>query len=227
MGLKDLSYYFFNLEVMYKAFPALLSGLWVTIKVSGVLVTFGFMVGLFLAVIRTLDMGFLSKPINIVIQLYADLLRASPYLVLVTLVYYGSPYLGINLNPFWATVITFGTCLSAFAEEIFRASIEAISKGQVEAARSLGLTHLQTMRYIILPWGLLVAIPPLTNRTTAIVKAVSMASAIMLPELLKEARHLQAIFANPTPLIQAAILYVLFFYPLIRLSARLEKRRTS
>ena len=224
MGLSAIGEYFFNLPLMKQGLPVLASGLWVTVKVSFTIMAFGFSVGLFLALIRALDIKYIGKAINFLIKLYADVFRASPYLVLVTVVFYGAPFLGVRLSPFWATVITFGACLSAFAEEIFRAGIEAIDKGQIEASRALGLSNFQTLWYVVLPWALMVSVPPLTNRTIAITKAISLASAITLPELLKQARHLQAIYANPTPIVEAAIIYVLLFFPLVRFSLYLERK---
>jgi len=222
--MEAMGEYFFNLRVMQKALPALLSGLGVTVKVSVLIILIGFVVGLLLAIVGTLRVRYLSQLLNVLIRFYVDILRSCPYLVLVILVYYGTGFMGINLSSFWATVLTFGACLSAFAEESFRAGIEAINRGQVEAARALGLTHLQVMRYVILPWALVVTIPTLTNRGIAITKAVSMASAIALPDLLKQARSMQAVYANPTPLIEAAVIYVLLFFPLVQVAMYLERR---
>jgi His/Glu/Gln/Arg/opine family amino acid ABC transporter permease subunit len=224
MDIGGIYFYFFNVDIMLKVFPALLSGLWVTIKVSMTIIAIGFSLGLILAVIRSLEIKYIGKPINAFIRVYVDLLRASPYLVLVSLVYFALPFIGIQLSTFWATVVSFGACLSAFAEEIFRAGIEAVGRDQKEAAKSLGLTFLQTMRYVILPQAIRISIPTLTNRTVAITKAISMASAIALPDLLKQARSAQALVANPTPLVQAAIMYVILFYPFVRLTLHLEKR---
>jgi polar amino acid transport system permease protein len=227
VDLELLVEYFFNVDIMQKALPSLLSGLWVTIKVSVTIIVLGFIVGLILAVIRTTHFRYLSRPLNIIIRLYVNFLRASPSLVLVTLVYYGLAFLGIDISAFWATVITFGACLSAYAEEILRAGIEAIDRGQVEAARAIGLSHLKSMRYVIMPWVFRATIPTLTNTSIAITKDISMASAIALPELLKQARHMQALLANPTPLIEAAIIYVLLFLPFVRLVSILERKRHS
>jgi polar amino acid transport system permease protein len=80
------------------------------------------------------------------------------------------------------------------------------------------------MRYIILPQGVKIAIPTLTNRTVAITKAISMASAIALPDLLKQARSIQALVANPTPLVEAAIIYIALFYPLVKFTLYLERK---
>lgn len=224
MDIGGIYFYFFNVEIMLKVFPALLSGLLVTIKVSMTIIAIGFPLGLILAVIRSMGIKYIGKPINLFIKAYVDLLRASPYLVLVSFVYFALPFIGIQLSTFWATVVSFGACLSAFAEEIFRAGIEAVGKDQKEAAKSLGLTFLQTMRYVVLPQAIRLSIPTLTNRTVAMAKAISMASAIALPDLLKQARSAQALVANPTPLVQAAIMYVILFYPFVRLTLHLEKK---
>ena len=224
MDFSGLGRYFFNPVVMKKALPLLASGVWVTVKVAFLVIVIGFFVGLILAVIRSAKIRYIGKPINFLIRIYVDLLRASPYLVLLALVYFALPFAGINLSTFWATILTFGACLSAFAEEIFRAGIEAVDRGQREAARSLGLSFLQTMRSVVLPEAIHISVPTLTNRSVAIAKAISMASAIALPELLKQARWAQGIFANPSPLIEAAIIYIILFLPLIRLTALLEKK---
>jgi polar amino acid transport system permease protein len=224
MDIGGIYFYFFNVQIMLKVFPTLLSGLWVTIKVSMSIIGIGFPLGLILAVIRSMDLRYIGRPINLLIRVYVDLLRASPYLVLVSLVYFALPFVGIQLSTFWATVLSFGACLSAFAEEIFRAGIDAVGKDQKEASRSLGLTYLQTMLYVVLPQAIRLSVPTLTNRTVAITKAISMASAIALPDLLKQARSAQALVANPTPLVQAAIMYVILFYPFVRLTLHLEKR---
>lgn len=224
MDLAGIYQYFFNVQIMAKALPALLSGLLVTIKVSGAVIGLGFSFGLLLAVVRTSPVRYIGRIINLLIKIYVDVLRACPYVVLVTLIYFALPFIGIQLNTFWATVVCFSACLSAFAEEIFRAGILAISKGQVEAARSLGLSHIQTMVNVVLPQGVLLSIPTLTNRTVAIAKAISMASAIALPDLLKQARSAQALLANPTPLVEAALIYIALFYPLVKFTLYLEKR---
>lgn len=224
MDIAGIYFYFFNLEIMWEVFPQLLSGVLVTIQVSLSIIAIGFPLGLVLAVIRSMKLQYIGRPIELFIKIYVDVLRASPYLVLVSLVYFALPFVGIQLTTFWATVLSFGACLSAFAEEIFRAGIEAVGRDQKEAAKSLGLSFLQTMLYVILPQAIRLSIPTLTNRTVAITKAISMASAIALPDLLKQARSAQALVANPTPLVQAAIMYVIIFYPFVRLTLHLEKR---
>lgn len=224
MDILGIGHYFFNIDIIRKSFALLMEGLLVTLQVAGLVILIGFTIGLVLALLTTINMKYVGRTLRVFIRIYVDLLRASPYLVLLSLVYFGLPFAGINLSTFWATVITFSACLSAFIEENIRSGIEAVDFGQIEASRSLGLSALQTMFNVILPQALRISIPTLTNRTVAITKALSMASAIALPDLLKQARHAQGIFANPSPLIAAAVIYVILFLPFVRLIMFLERR---
>jgi len=224
MDIAGIGHYFFNIGIIAKSLGYLASGLLMTLKVALVVIAFGSSTGLVLALLATLQIRYVGRFLKLLIRIYVDLLRASPYLVLLSLVYFGLPFAGVNLSTFWATVLTFSACLSAFVEENVRAGIEAVDSGQVEASRSLGLSALQTMFSVVLPQALRISIPTLTNRTVAITKALSMASAIALPDLLKQARHAQGIFANPSPLIAAAVIYILLFIPFVRLIMFLERK---
>ena len=124
-----------------------------------------------------------------------------------------------------SAVLALTLCYGAYSAEIFRAGIQAIPKGQTEAARSLGMTTGQTMRYVIVPQAVKLVIPPLTNEFIAMIKDTALLSVIAVPEILFTAKEKMGVVANPTPLTVAAIIYVLFTIPLIRLAARLEKRK--
>ena len=224
IGLDAIGKFFFNARVISEALPYLWSGLLVTIRVGLLVTVLGFAVGLLLALVRCSHIRYVTRILGVLIRIYVDFLRSSPYLVLLVLVYFGLPFVGINLTTVVTTVVVFSACLSAFAEEIFRAAIESIEKGQTEASRALGLSFLQMMRYVIVPQAVRVAIPTLANRTVAITKAISMASAIALPDLLKEARQAAGNFANPSPLIAAAVMYITVFFLLGMLVSYLEKK---
>jgi len=228
MEIRNLIHYFFNGRVFLDTLPQLGQGLWVTVQIAFLSISMGFVLGLALAVIRVAVKRITNvwpiRLLNLPIAFYVDALRSIPPLVTLVVVYYALPYLGIYILRFWAAVLTFAVVLSAFAEEIFRAGIESIGREQAEAARSLGLSYLQMMHYVIIPQGFRVAIPPLTSRTIAVTKDVSLASVIGVADLLKEARAAQAFLANPTPLISAALLFTLVFLPLVRISMYLEKR---
>ncbi|RMF92456.1 MAG: ABC transporter permease subunit, partial [Nitrospinota bacterium] len=113
---------------------------------------------------------------------------------------------------------------SSYYGEIFRAGLESIPVGQMEAARSTGLTFLQAMRYVVLPQAFRLALPPLTNRTIAITKGTSLGSVIAVEEIINIATSAQSAAANPSPLTMGAILYLIIFAPLVRLSRWIEKR---
>jgi polar amino acid transport system permease protein len=156
---------------------------------------------------------------------YIDLLRGLPLLLLFIFIYYGLPLAGIRLNSLASGVLGIGLCYGAYSAEIFRAGIMAIPKGQMEAARSLGMTHGQSMRYVILPQAVKLVVPPLTNEFIAMIKDTSLMSVIAFPELLFRAKEIMGVKANATPLTVAALLYIVFTIPLIRVASSMESKR--
>ena len=228
MNFRDLFYYFFNFKFFIITLPDLLRGLVVTVEIAALSLSLGFVLGLVLAVIRVAlkysGTAGVLRILEFPLIVYVDVLRAIPPLVTLIVVYYALPFINITIPRFWAAVLTFVVILSAFAEEIFRATIEAIDRGQMEAARSLGLSYLQSMAYVVIPQALKIALPPLTSRMIAVTKDVSLASVIGVADLLKKARAAQSLYANPTPLFSAALLFTLFFLPLVRLSMYIEKK---
>jgi polar amino acid transport system permease protein len=156
---------------------------------------------------------------------YIDLLRGLPLLLLFIFIYSGLPHAGIRLNALTSGVLGITLCYGAYSAEIFRAGIQAIPRGQTEAARSLGMTTGQTMRYVILPQAVKMVVPPLTNELVAMIKDTSLMSAISMPELLFTAKEKMGVVANSTPLTVAALIYIAFTIPLIRVAARMESKR--
>ena len=147
-----------------------------------------------------------------------------PLLVFLVLIYYALPFVKILLPAFLSAVLAISMIASAYVAEIFRAGIEAVSRGQFEASRSLGLTQSQTLRFVILPQAVRLVLPPLTGNAVSIMKDTAAASVVALPELLQQATSRQALAANPTPLIGAALIYVALLYPLVRLVSNFENR---
>ena len=121
-----------------------------------------------------------------------------------------------------ATALTLVSC--AYTSEIFRAGIQAISKGQFEAADAIGLSFFNRMRDVVLPQAFRIVVPPLTSNCINVLKDTALASVVAMPDLLKQATQAQALAANPTPLIGAAVLYLLLLLPLVRLVAFFETR---
>ena len=217
MSLTDT---FFNAEIMLNASPALLRGLANTLLLSFFSILFGVAFGLLIAIVRL----YAPRPLRLVAIFYIDILRAMPMLVTLILIYYALPFLGIRLSSWTSAILAFSMVMAAYSAEVFRAGIEGVPRGQFEAASSLGLPFLPTLRLVILPQAIRAIIPPMTGNCVSMVKDTSLASTVALPELLNEATNTQALFANPSPLIMAAIVYVILLWPMVRLVAILEMK---
>jgi len=210
---------FFNLDVLIGSLPALLWGLLVTLEIGVTSILVGLAGGLFLAVTRLYAPGF----IKLLIRIYIDIFRSIPLLVLLIVVYYALPFIGIRLSPFLSAVTALSLVSAAYTAEIFRAGIEAIPHGQFEASAALGLSNRHTMVDVILPQAIRIVIPPLTNNCINVMKDTALASVVAMPDLLKQATQAQALAANPTPLIGAALIYIALLWPMVAVVSRLEK----
>lgn len=211
---------FFNIPILIGTFPLLLSGLLVTLEIGVTSIIAGLVGGLFLALVRLYS----HKILRVAAKLYIDFFRSIPLLVLLIVVYYALPFVGIRFSPFVSAVATLTLVSSAYTAEIFRAGIEAIPHGQFEASEALGLSRRHMMIDVILPQAIKIVIPPLTNNCINVLKDTALASVVAMPDLLKQATQAQALSANPTPLIGAALIYVALLWPLVSIVARLEKR---
>lgn len=211
---------FFNAQVMTSAFPALMRGLFNTLLLGLMSIGAGIPLGLVISLIRL----YAPAPFRWLAIGYIDIFRAMPVLVVLILIYYALPFVGIRLSSWASAVLAFSFVMSAYSAEVFRAGIEAIPKGQFEAADALGLPFLVTLRKVVLPQAVRLVIPPTTSNCVSMFKDTSLASAVALPELLKEANDAQALYANPSPLIAAAFIYLLFLWPMVRLVGYIEKR---
>lgn len=214
-----LTRYFFNFPLIADYWPDILRGFLITVEMSILTVVLGIALGLVIAVVRTYG----YRLLNAFIILYIDFFRAIPQLVLIVLAYFALPAFGIVLSPFAATVLALSLVLSAFAEEIFWAGINAVAKGQWEAGRSTGLGFGQTLLYIILPQVVRISIPPLTNRAIGISKGTTLGSVVAVPELLNVTSSIQSNVANPTALTVGALLFLVLFLPFVRFTRWLER----
>jgi polar amino acid transport system permease protein len=216
----DLFSTFFNIPVLMQSLPQLMNGLLVTIGIGATSIIAGLIGGLFLAVLRL----YAGPVVTGFVRAYIDVFRSIPLLVLLIIVYYALPFVGIRLSPFFSAVTALTLVSAAYTAEIFRAGIEAIPKGQFEASAALGLSNRYTMTDVILPQAIRIVIPPLTNNCINVLKDTALASVVAMPDLLKQATQAQALAANPTPLIGAAVIYLILLLPMVRFVARLEKR---
>jgi polar amino acid transport system permease protein len=211
---------FFNADVLVSALPALLRGLINTLKLGLLAIGIGIPLGLLISLVRL----YAPKPFRWLAIGYIDIFRAMPVLVVLILIYYALPFVGIRFSSWVSATLAFTFIMSAYSAEIFRSGIESIPHGQFEAAQALGLPFLLTLRKVILPQAVRVVLPPTTSNCVSMFKDTSLASAVALPELLKEANDAQALYANPTPLIGAALVYLAFLWPMVRLVGYVEKR---
>ncbi len=211
---------FFNREVLVNSFPLLLSGLKVTLTLGVVSIIAGLVLGLFIALVRL----YAVRPASIVAKIYIDIFRSVPLLVLLIVVYYALPFVGLRMSPFMSAALALTLVSGAYTAEIFRAGIEAIPRGQFEASQALGLSYRHMMGDVILPQAIRIVVPPLTNNCINVIKDTALASVVAMPDLLKQATQAQALEANPTPLIVAAAMYIAMLWPLVILVGRLEKR---
>jgi len=214
---------FFNWAVFVGALPALLEGLGVTVMLGVVSIVAGTVSGLAMALLRLYG----PAPLRWLARVYIDAFRSIPLLVLLVLVYYALPFVGVRLSSFVSAALAISLVSCAYAAEIFRAGIQAVPKGQFEAAQAIGLGFGSSMRYVILPQALRIVVPPLTSNCINVLKDTALASVVAMPDLLKQATQAQALAANPTPLIGAAVLYLVLLLPLVRLVSYFEARHPS
>ncbi|MFU1479085.1 amino acid ABC transporter permease [Roseovarius sp. C7] len=219
-GLDRFLQTFVNWEVLVKYTPSILAGVGVTVWLSVLIIVIGMSLGTLLACLR----AYRIKPLSFVIVIFADVFRALPPLVVILLVFFGLPNAGIYLSAFMVLFVVLTLILAAFAEEILWAGITSVDKGQWEASRSTGLGFTQTLGYIILPQAMRLAIPPLTNRAIAITKMTALGTVIGVPDILNQATTAQSFSGNASPLLLAALAYVLLFLPFVILSRWLERR---
>jgi len=211
---------FFNWRVMSEYLPKIVEGFVLTIQLALAIVVSGIVCGLVLAMIRS----FRVKPVNFLIITVVDVLRALPPLVIIIMFYFALPTVGIRMSAFVATWLALSLVLAAFAEEIFWAGILAVPKGQWEAARSTGLSFLQTLRFVVMPQAVRITIPPLTNRTIAITKGTALGAVIAVGEILYQAQTAYSFSYNPSPLTLGAIAYLILFIPVVYFGRWVETR---
>ncbi|MEM6847762.1 MAG: amino acid ABC transporter permease [Pseudomonadota bacterium] len=211
---------FFNGTVIARYLPDILQGAFVTLQLSVLIIIAGTLLGLALAALRT----YRVLPLTVVIVTFADVFRALPPLVLILIVFFGLPNVGVVLSAYWVIFVVLTLVLAAFAEEIFWAGILSIDSGQWQAARSTGLSFSQALAWVILPQAVRLTVPPLTNRAIAITKSTALGSVIGLPDLLGAATTAQSFSGNASPLMIAAIGYVIIFLPFAVLARWLETR---
>ncbi len=212
-------------DVIISTMPFLLEGLWVTFKISLVTIFFGSLIGIVVGMLRTLDFPLITYPLGA----YIHALRGTPFLIHLYFVYFMLPATGISwlqLEAFPAAVIALSLYTSTYVAEIVRGAIQAVPRGQAEAARSTGMTALQCMWYVVLPQAAKLMIPPMGGVYVIIIKGTSIVSVIGIAELVRAGEH--ATQRHPRELMviygMTALMYFVYCYPVLRIARWAETK---
>lgn len=219
-GLDRFLSVFFDPVVIARYLPKLVEAVGLTLLLGAAIIVTGLALGLALACLRALNKRWLTVPIVI----FADIWRALPPLVLILILYFGLPGMGIMLSGSMVLYLVLSLVLAAFAEEIFWAGLTALPKGQWEAGRATGLSFGQTLWAIALPQACRQATPSLVNRALGITKSTALGSVVGVQEILSVSGSAQAMSGSATPLTMAAIAYLIIFLPAVFLARLLERR---
>ncbi len=219
-----------SIYYMWLSLPSLLLGALMTIFLTLVAEFNGVIIGTFAGVAKVIH----NKFFNVIAGIYVDFIRGTPLLVQIFMIHFGSPpILGllfnngqpIPINPFVSALLALSINSGAYVAEIVRAGIQSIDKGQMEAARSLGMTYRQSMSHIILPQAIKRVIPPLGNEFIAMLKDSSLVSVIGMEELVRKAQIIVTRSYRPTETwIEVGLIFLLMTIPFTRIVAKLERR---
>ena len=212
-------------DVMSATMPFLLDGLWMTFKISLITILCGSLLGCVVGILRTAG----GRTVSATLGLYIHALRGTPFLVHLYVIYFVLPATGISwlqLEAFPAAVIALSLYTSTYVSEIVRAAIEAVPRGQSEAARSTGMTALQCMWHVVLPQALKLMIPPMGGIYVIIIKGTSIVSVIGIAELVRAGEH--ATQRHPRELMviygMTALMYFAYCYPVLRIARWAETK---
>ncbi|MCR8980279.1 amino acid ABC transporter permease [Brevibacillus laterosporus] len=202
-------------------FPLLKAGILFTIPLT----LLSFIIGLILAFFTAIARLSTNKLLYGISSFYVWVVRGTPLLVQLFIIFYGLPKLGITIDPFPAAIIGFSLSVGAYNSEVIRAAIQSVPKGQWEAAYTIGMTKNQARRRIILPQALRVAVPPLGNSFISLVKDTSLAATITVTEMFQISQQITAMTYEPLVLYcEVAVIYLFFSTILSALQSRVEHR---
>ena len=212
----------FDWSLIWDNIPILLQGAVITIQITVMAVGCGFFIGM-IAALANLSR---FKIVRLLVKCYVELFRGTPLLVQIFMIYFALPMvIGQSINPYVAAVTACSINSGAYVSEIFRAGIQSIDKGQMEAGRSLGLTWAQTMRYIVMPQAFKAIIPPPGNEFIAMMKDTSLVSVIGFEELTRRGQLIIARTYGSFEIWTAvAIIYLIMTLSISQLVAFLERR---
>lgn len=207
------------MDYVFKIVPQMLDGCFVSFQVFLITIVLSIPLGILLSLGRVSASQLLQK----IIGFYVWIMRGTPLMLQIFFVYFVLPSVGIRLPDFESALVAFVLNYAAYFCEIFRSGIQAIPKGQYEAAHTLGMNYLQTMRRIILPQVIRIILPPISNETITLVKDTSLVYVLAMNDLMRTARNLVQRDFSITPFIVAAVFYLIATLILTVLFERLEK----
>ena len=215
-------------DVMKSTMPFLLAGLWMTFKISIITIFFGSILGVIIGMLRTLNYWIINLPLG----LFIHSIRGTPFLIHLYVIFFMLPATGISwlqLDAFPAAVIALSFYTSTYVAEIVRSAIQAVPRGQSEAARSTGMTVMQAMWHVILPQAIKLMIPPMGGVYVIIIKGTSIVSVIGIAELVRAGEHATQRHPKELMLIygMTALLYFAYCYPVLRFAKWAEIRYGS
>lgn len=208
------------MDYIIRIIPQLLDGSIVTAQIFFITIVLSIPLGILLSLGRVSGLHLLQK----LIGLYVWMLRGTPLMLQLLFVYYALPAIGIRLDDFEAALVAFVLNYAAYFCEIFRAGIQAVPKGQYEAARTLGMNYVQTMRRIVLPQVFRIILPPVSNETITLVKDTSLVYVLAMNDLMRTTRNLVQRDFDITPFLVAGAFYLLATLVLTVMFERLENR---
>ena len=210
------------IEILIDSFwKILLPGLTMTIPLTAIAFVLALMIAVVVAMIQYADIKILKH----IARFYVWVVRGTPILVQLYVVFYGLPSVGIMIDPFPSAVLVFAINEGAYAAETMRASLESVPKGQIEAGYCVGMSYLQIMRRIVLPQAFRIAFPPLSNSLIGMVKETSLAANITVTEMFMATQRIVARTYEPLALyIEVGLIYLLFSTVLTKLQRMGEKK---
>jgi polar amino acid transport system permease protein len=213
--------YSWHLEMIWDYRRVFVEGAIITLELTGVALVIGVVLGLLFGQMR----GARSRTLSTVAMIYIETFRSTPTLVQLIWIYYALPMLtGVQLTAFTSVALGLGLHMAAYLAEIFRAGINSIDRGQMMAAKAIGMTYFPAMRRIILPQAMRRMVPPFINEFATLIKLTSLGSTLAVPEILHEANNVIAATFRPLEIYTAvALVFAFIACPMIALARMLER----